>query len=352
MSVTRSPQTFSRRGVMQLRDKLAGIPGEDGLVTSWAPPAIKIELWYQPRVSTFSWTVVGWEALVRVIWRGVVYPPAAVLPKIPAIHRKALFRHVFHNVVQDLPRLSGGLSINVEPEVLVDPATVALLMAAPALVRHRVFLELVEVPIVDPTSLRGAMAALADSGYHFAVDDFGTDGAGIQSVFLPGIKSVKFDGVFLEEMESHPEKLLIVAGVASTLRFAQKIAVLERVETAEQLFLTYRHFDEIQGYYFGKPHPVDYWNSPAACLDFTELVQKIQAQVVSDESLHKIHDIINETDSGIEEGTDLWRDDSGFLIPGRRRFSESGGDASRLARHESLGEPVPPLPARRVSDPS
>lgn len=237
------------------RASLGWLLSKDGL-SSTLPPKAKIEVWYQPIVSTKTWHVVGFEALARVVYRGLVYPPGVAFKGLSSDNTKYLFFHVLSHIIRDYRFLQHPIGINVEPDVLVLSDVIEQLQGVPGEIRTNIFIELIETPIRNRIVVEAAMRVLALSGYRFSVDDFGSMGAGLHSTFMPDVSHVKFDGgLTFEPYTSRHTRLL--SGISTVFRRETLHTVLEQVETIAQVIRFKDHFDAFQGYFFSPPRKVE-----------------------------------------------------------------------------------------------
>lgn len=146
---------------------------------------------------------------------------------------------IAHAAEIGLPNVIGGLSgfINVDTTVIMSD----FIHVLPS---DRVVLEILETVEVTPVLL-SRVAALAEEGYTFALDDVIAISPSIEKL-LPFVSIVKVD------VTGQPvDKLLYLS---RHFRDQKKILLAEKVETREQ----YKDcmmcgFDYFQGYYFAKP---------------------------------------------------------------------------------------------------
>ena len=102
------------------------------------------------------------------------------------------------------------------------------------------------------------LRAIQVMGVQIAMDDFGTGYSSLSYLARLPINSLKIDRSFISEMNQGPEQMAIVSTVVSLGKALNLKVVAEGVETAEQKnLLSLLKCDEIQGYLFSPPLPVD-----------------------------------------------------------------------------------------------
>ena len=106
-------------------------------------------------------------------------------------------------------------------------------------------------------------------GVQIAMDDFGTDYSSLATFQAFPFDKIKIDR-FVGKLEVQPQAAVIVRAVLGLGRSLGMGVVAEGVETEAQMkFLTAEACDEVQGYFFGRPQPIEqfahaiYGKSPA-----------------------------------------------------------------------------------------
>ncbi len=141
--------------------------------------------------------------------------------------------------------------------------TVAVVLSVHKVEASRLNLELTEsVVLHDVTDVATKMQALKALGVRLSMDEFGT---GISS--LPYLKNlpldqIKIDQSFVQYIATDPNDAVMVKTIIDLARNFRLNVIADGVETEEQLdFLKQNGCMGYQGYYFGKPVPIDQFES-------------------------------------------------------------------------------------------
>ncbi len=95
-------------------------------------------------------------------------------------------------------------------------------------------------------------------GISLAIDDFGTGYSSLSYLKKLPINRLKIDKSFIDDLPSSQESISIVKAIISLAKTFNLSITAEGVENKEQLdFLVEQECDEIQGYYFSKPLPLE-----------------------------------------------------------------------------------------------
>ena len=227
-------------------------------------------LHYQPKVSIASGTLTGAEALIR--WNDPV--SGLTLPGrfIPILEETGLIHEVgrwaLRQAVADYQRWRNRglaavrIAVNVSPLQLrnanfVSEIQQAISVAADAAAGLQ--LEITESVIMqDVDRSIGSLLAIRALGVTIAIDDFGTGFSSLSYLAKLPVDTLKIDRSFVVEMVSATGALTMVSVIINLAHALKLNAVAEGVETDEQLRqLRALGCDEMQGYLFGKPEPVE-----------------------------------------------------------------------------------------------
>jgi len=102
------------------------------------------------------------------------------------------------------------------------------------------------------------MNEIHSKGVRMSIDDFGTGYSSLSYLKKFNIYKLKIDQSFIRDINVDPEDKAIVAAIISMAKSLGLQTIAEGVETIGQLdYLHEQGCDEIQGYYFSKPLPIE-----------------------------------------------------------------------------------------------
>jgi len=153
-----------------------------------------------------------------------------------------------------LDRVSGYVSMNVSPAVLLTPACTALL---DALALPRVLLELSEHDRVeDYGALRAALAPLRAKGLRLAIDDVGAGFSSLRHIVLMAPDVIKLDRTLVDGVTDDAVLRTLVKSLVDFAAGSGAGVVAEGVETAADAdVLAALGVGYAQGWHFGRPGP-------------------------------------------------------------------------------------------------
>jgi diguanylate cyclase (GGDEF)-like protein len=222
---------------------------------------------YQVIVDLRDGTVLGHEALLR--WRhpkrGWLAPGDFLSVAEEIGLSEQIDRRIFDRACADLAHFAEEhyVSINVSPRHFRDkdlPARLNAFAEQHGITTDRLRLKITEGTLLtDPAHARRMLETLAENGFVALLDDFGTGYSSLSYLHQFPIHALKIDRSFVAALTpgdaggSH-------AVVEAVLSLAQSLGVeviAEGIETVEQRdALLALGCTQGQGYYFGKPRPV------------------------------------------------------------------------------------------------
>jgi len=120
-------------------------------------------------------------------------------------------------------------------------------------------LELTEgVAMHDPQVAITVMNNLHERGVRMSIDDFGTGYSSLSYLKKFKVYKLKIDQSFVRDISTDAEDKAIVSAVIHMAKSLGLQTIAEGVETEGQLaFLREQGCEEVQGYYYSKPLPVE-----------------------------------------------------------------------------------------------
>lgn len=226
-------------------------------------------LHFQPKVDINTWQIVGAEALIR--WnhpeKGLISPAEF----IPLAEETGLIapigEWVLHRLCVELKESTDSapnliLSSNISARQFQDPnffLTVMSMLDTVGVRPRNLELELTESCIMTTfdSGIR-TLNALRDAGISISIDDFGTGFSSLSYLKRLPIDILKIDRSFVHDASTGPDDAALIMAIITLAHNLRLKVVAEGVETEEQLrFLHLLRCDQIQGYLFSKPLPVD-----------------------------------------------------------------------------------------------
>jgi len=226
-------------------------------------------LYYQPQIDLSSGRVTGVEALIR--W---VHPERGVIPPfefIPVAEETGLILSIGRWVLEEACRQQHAwkkkgvnirMAINLSARQLQDEGllnVLACVLEAFAVEPGLLELELTETCLMDdPEDAVRLMQDIKNLGLRLAMDDFGTGYSSLSYLKRFAMDTLKIDQSFVRNLPGDGQDAAIATTIITMGHNLGMNVLAEGVETEEQLkFLQEHGCDEVQGYYFSKPLPVE-----------------------------------------------------------------------------------------------
>jgi EAL domain-containing protein (putative c-di-GMP-specific phosphodiesterase class I) len=123
----------------------------------------------------------------------------------------------------------------------------------------RLELEITESIVMENTkALIRELKRLRKLGVQFSIDDFGTGYSSFRYIKAFPIDRLKIDQSFIANMHGNSSDVAIVQAIIGLAKNLNIGVIAEGVETEEQRrWLAAEGCDEVQGYFFSRPLPVD-----------------------------------------------------------------------------------------------
>jgi diguanylate cyclase (GGDEF)-like protein len=226
----------------------------------------ELELHYQPILNLRRNVITGFEALAR--WRHPVkgmVPPALF---IPVAEDSGLILPLGEWALREACRKASlwpndlHIAVNLSPMQFQAPNLFSLIegiLAETGLAPHRLELEITErIFMENNDSTLSTLRRLKELGVRVSLDDFGTGYSSLSYLRSFPFDKIKIDRAFVSDLKDSSEHIVIVQAVVSIARALGMTTTAEGVETEEQQkFLTTLGCDEVQGYLYSAPVPIE-----------------------------------------------------------------------------------------------
>ena len=230
----------------------------------------QFELYYQPRIEALGGVIVGVEALIR--WHhpdlGLILPAQF----IPLAEETGLILPIGEWVLRiaaaqgkawqqaGLPPLFVAVNVSARQFRQADFAgKVSRILQDTGFDPHCLELELTETTLMTHAEENiETLKKLKETGIRIAIDDFGTGYSSLGYLKRLPVDILKIDRSFVSDVTDNRDDAAIVEAIIAMARSLALHVIAEGVETVEQSqFLQARKCDEMQGYYFSHPLPVE-----------------------------------------------------------------------------------------------
>ncbi len=226
----------------------------------------ELKIFLQPICNSYS-EVVGAEALLRWVKKdGSVVPP---MDFVRFIEENGMIITVGEEVLRqvcefivDNDTSIGFVDVNVSPVQLRYPNMADRfieIISAHEIDPRKIVLEFTENIIIEMNQVvKDNIEKLLSFGCQLCIDDFGTGYSSLSYLTILPLKKIKVDRSFVSRIPEDSRSVKVLEAIYNIARSFNLDAIPEGVENEKQLevlsMIGYRLF---QGYYFGKPMPVD-----------------------------------------------------------------------------------------------
>ncbi|SFT09760.1 sensor domain-containing protein [Saccharopolyspora flava] len=229
------------------------------------------ELWlaYQPIVNLHSNRVSGVEGLLR--WTHPEHGTVSPEEFIPMAEESDLIHHigswVLSTAVQQVAEYRARFDLdlrvkaNLSVRQLEDPGlpeAVDRALRGSGLPARALSLEITESALMhDPDTAAHMLDELRRYGVRLAIDDFGTGYSSLAQLLRLPLDSLKIDRSFINDIAHSHDSEALVTSIMAMAHAVDLGVIAEGVETPAQLAVLRRlGCDQAQGYYLGRPSPI------------------------------------------------------------------------------------------------
>lgn len=229
-----------------------------------------IKVYYQPEVRALTGRICGFEALARWIdpVEGMI-SPGAFIPELEAqgrIHELDLY--MIRQVCAGQQRIErAGLTLTRTSVNLsrLDFEACDIFSEVEAIRQEYgrkigyLNIEITESAFNrDDRALAEGMKKFREAGYQVWMDDFGSGYSSLNNLKDYTFDLLKIDMEFLRDFEEKPQSKVILAAIVNMAKQLGIHTLAEGVETQTQVaFLRDIGCEKLQGYYIGRPAPMD-----------------------------------------------------------------------------------------------
>jgi EAL domain-containing protein (putative c-di-GMP-specific phosphodiesterase class I) len=213
---------------------------------------------FQPIIDIKARSIYGYEALVR----GPEGQPApSVLSQVTADNRYAFDQACRVKAIQQAAALGlkRKLSINFLPNAVYEPkACIQATLAAATSANFPLDLITFEITederIQDTKHLQRIINEYRSHGFRVALDDFGAEYAGLNSLSALHVDAIKLDMALVKDIDRDERRRTIAVGMVKVCQALKIDVVAEGVERQDELaILRDSGVRYIQGYLFARP---------------------------------------------------------------------------------------------------
>jgi diguanylate cyclase (GGDEF)-like protein/PAS domain S-box-containing protein len=240
---------------------------EDGLQNALEKQELFLD--YQPQMEMATGRITGLEA--RLGWQ---HPELGIVPPdqfVPVAERSGLIVPIGEWVLRTAcsaarqwqkEGLAAAIAVNVSAVQFRHEGFCRLIRTIlndTGLAPEYLQLELTEkILLANADLMLSVVQELKNMGITLAIDHFGTGYSSFSYLRQLRVNAFKIDRAFIRDVAVNPDDAVIASAIISMAKSLKLKVIAEGVENEAQLsFLRANHCDEIQGYVFSKPLPVD-----------------------------------------------------------------------------------------------
>ena len=232
----------------------------------------RLMLYYQPIVNSQSGAIETFEALIR--WQDTDGQFISPFKFITLAEETGLIYDIDAFVIDETCRQISAwrqkygedryfsIGVNISAKHWVNP--ILIQEVRNALNKYQIppqflKLEMTESAMVDDAkTVKNIVMALKAIGVQIALDDFGTGYSSLGYLIEFPVDILKVDRVFVVDLNAQPRRQQLMNHILSIAKSLGMRSIVEGVETKEQVDILKQFCcDQIQGYHFYKPMPVE-----------------------------------------------------------------------------------------------
>jgi len=221
---------------------------------------------YQEIIDLKDMSLFGFEVLMRIKFNGRFLSTGEfvdVAERMGAMQKLdlLLIERVFENYKLFENKSPLFLFINMVPDNLTEEFAerVKALADKYCVPTNNVVFEITErKAIEDIMRVVSFVRELKDEGFRFAIDDFGSGYSSFYYLKYLPVDFLKIEGEFIKNLPNSPKDRIFIEGIVSVAKKMGIKTLAEFVENEEVLKVVKDlGIDYAQGYYFGKPEPLE-----------------------------------------------------------------------------------------------
>ena len=229
-----------------------------------------IKVFYQPEIRVATGELCGYEALARWIDPDVGFLSPAdfieTLEQSHLIHKLDIF--IVRKVCEDYKRLKEAGEPLVPVSINLSRLDFDLCDIGKIIEDYRkeydvpkqmLDIEITESALIDDSEgMKQEIKRLSDSGHQIWIDDFGSGYSSLNVLVEYVFDVLKLDMQFLRTYDHNANMGRLIEQIVAVTNKLGKVTLQEGVETKEHYeFLKAIGCEKCQGYYFGKPQPME-----------------------------------------------------------------------------------------------
>lgn len=230
----------------------------------------EFRLFYQPKVLCDTGEIIGFEALIR--WqhpeKGLIFPNDFIKLAESIGLSTAIGEWVIKEAVKQLHNWKEAgkahltVSINLSPDHFLSKGLPDYLLGCvqeAGVDPSQLILEITEnIALEDKQVVVDCIFAIKELGFPISIDDFGKGYSTFTYLQNYPVRQIKIDRQFIKHIDKNHSSEVITEAIIQLAKKLGLQTVAEGVETPEEWACIKRMgCDEVQGYYFSRPQPIE-----------------------------------------------------------------------------------------------